>query len=523
MTLPRGPAARAQHVLCAHAAVLLIAVTTNSVSSTSARSRPPDYRVILPTGRWKIRTSSELVVYVFSMGSTWKDFIIGPPDNCSISMCKGVGRLFEKRACDSLCYTGKWREAGTILGHAQAEFNRAAAKLDASISDVESLSATHLCEGHESSTPDVVALLQLLRAKHKPAGVVDVLSLYREMARKGATEVGRGQMTDLSGTIHLAERLNYGIEDWRSEALQAAAQYSLIATVLNGAQHTLATCAQGLVMSDMTGCYPGMHGGPELFADTPLLNVLHSDYDGTVVIARRTRFTPTAFSRWYMAFTDILRGNQTCWVERRMVTDGAADYTEPFCNDRGLCEAPAKADRIVALCEPNKDMWLGPLCPLVCGADCFGPLCYKPQSGTYNLRTPPGLLPMPVRGPAPRGVYKPTCVISAKMATDPELYAEAELTASHAENVSHLVSRGRSVHERLLVLERSLIKPDPGDTPGKDEMMSVRTCESLLIVNGWMSVGTLLVSLVPCLVAVAVSFGTNRSPVPLLGAKGRSL
>ena len=268
MILKLGSAGPPLFLLCTYVAVLLLSAITEASSSSRTRYRSRDYRVILPAGRWKIRNSSELMVYVFSLGSTWKDLIIGPHDDCSLSMCKGMVHVSEKKVCDSLCYTGKWREANTILRYAEAEFNRAVAKLDASISDIKALSETHLHEGYDSLALEVMALSKLLQAKHRPVGAVDVLKPYREMVRKVATEFSHGQTRDFSGTIHLSDHLNYRIEDWRSEALQAAAQYSLATTVLNGAQRTLATCSQGLVISDMTGCYPGMHGGPELFTET---------------------------------------------------------------------------------------------------------------------------------------------------------------------------------------------------------------------------------------------------------------
>ena len=525
MIFQLGSGARPPFLFCTYAAVLLSAVTDASPSSRTGH-RSHDYRVILPAGRWKIRTSSELMVYVFSLGSTWRNLIIGPHDDCSISMCKGVTHVSEKQVCDSLCYTGKWREANTILRHAKAEFNRAFAKLEASIGDMQALSDTHLHGGYESLALDVMALSKLLQAKHRPAGAVDVLKSFREMVRKMATESRHGQTPDFSDTIHLAEHLKYRIEDWRSEALESAAQYSLATAVLNGAQQTLATCSQGLVISDMTACYPGMHRDPELFIDTPLLNVLHSDYEGVVIVVRRTRFTPTKLSRWYMAFTDIRTGNQTCWLERHMVTDGAVDYNEPLCNDRGLCDMPVKAEGIAATCEPDDDMWLSPLCPVVCGENCFGPLCYQPQTGTYNLRSPLDLLPMPVSGLTPRSVHKPTCVIGTKVFTRPELATEAEQTEKLSKNMSHLLSQGVGTHQRLLGLERALIKQRMRKNPGRDDRISAQQCETLLTTSGWMSIGALVVSLISCVVNIlyrAFSFDSSENRVLLSGKKRRAL
>ena len=530
-----GSAVATLFLLCTYGAVLLSAITDAS-SSSRERHRSHDslhgrqrgdYRVILPAGRWKIRTSSELLV--FSLGSMWKDLIIGPHDDCSISMCKGMVRVSEKQVCDSLCYTGKWREANTILKHAEAEFNRAVAKLSASISDMEALADTHLEEGYDNVAVDVMALSKLLQAKHRPADAVDVLQPYREMVRNVATKFSYGQKSESSGKIHLTDQLSYRIEDWRSEALQATAQYSLATNVLNGAQRTLATCSQGLVISDMTGCYPGLHGSPELFTDTPLMNVIHTDYEGVVIVVRRTRFTPTKLSRWYMAFTDVRTGNQTCWLERRMVTDGAVDYSEPLCNARGLCETPVRADRVAASCEPGEDMWLGSSCPVVCGEHCFGPLCYKPETGTYNLRSPPGLLPTPVSGLVPRSVHRPMCVNSTKILMSSELAAVAEQATKQADSVSHLVKRGVGTLDRLLELEKKTnahVKRRTRENLSDGDMISEQRCESLLGRSGWMSIGSLAISLISCLVIAiwtAVSLSANKNPMLLRSKKRRAL
>ncbi|MEO1630843.1 MAG: hypothetical protein AAFU38_08695 [Bacteroidota bacterium] len=180
------------------------------------------------------------------------------------------------------------------------------------------------------------------------------------------------------------------MSSWKSGALLLAAQLNTLASALVGAKERLLDCAQGVLRYDMTGCAPGFP--PDFYTDVPLSerSISHASASlGTRVVfaVRRDRWNPVPLSRWYMAFLDVSRGNRVCWLDRRMVNLSETNYREPSCDWRGLCD-PLEVDADTLFeCQVRADGRVPPSCPVSCGPRCFGPLCYKHELDSYELRT----------------------------------------------------------------------------------------------------------------------------------------
>lgn len=349
-------------------------------------------RVVLRPGTWKIRARVDrpaYLVYHFSLGANWTtadaDDVFRYP-NCSRAACEGLSR--PERGCDSVCYDGKWRDASAAVSTAARDYGRALREVDSAFGHLTAVVNTRV--GRNVAMDSMESGLPLSHSPDRVDVMMDHRALIEETraaaistARRFAARGTEDGVAPLRSTGKFLGRMN----SWKSGALLLSFQLNSATFALIGARERLLACARGVLRSDMTGCAPGFR--PEFYTDVPAASrspPSSSPSSGLVLEVRRDRWNPVSLSRWYMAFVDSSQGNRTCWLDRSMLNDSRSDYREPICDRRGLCDPLELDDDTLAACDVRRDGEVSSECPLACGSPCFGPLCYKRGSSSYELR-----------------------------------------------------------------------------------------------------------------------------------------
>lgn len=367
---------------------------TRSASRVYATSGIGDveHRVILKPGLWKIRSverSKTYITYQFFLGFNWTDLEIHYP-TCSQIACEGLSAPYQ--GCDSLCSTGTWPEATLTLNTAMLDYIRAMDSLDATVNDLAAIMDTHVVNQH-SSPPDSVAKLLYHSKTADLQPRVDVMRYHRSLIEQAIGDLTENFPITPHADRRLPHRSNVSmfnelLDAWKGGAFTLAVMLNSITVAFRGAQQRLLLCAQCVERSDMTGCEPEF--AAEFYTDTPVATSSVSA-SRLILVAEREFWDPTVLSRWYMAFVDSSNDNRTCWLARPMLNDTSSNYRSPQCDTRGICE-PLEVDNVtITACQVSESGELSLLCPVVCGSQCFGPLCYRLKTNAYWLIAAPGV------------------------------------------------------------------------------------------------------------------------------------
>lgn len=373
------------YALCVHGQDTKPDSAGKNRKEVTVHQKSQDHRVILKSGKWRIKTSDSPVhvTYDFHLGS---DLSNTKPKytTCAQITCEGLPD--DHTGCDALCSTGPWKQVSTLLRTTLLRYNRAVDSLGASFNDLAAVMDTHIVNQLPDQSGDLRP--QRTGAFESSTRVVDVMEYYRDMIQQGLRELvltlpashlnPDTSVRSMSNSTRLADRLDM----WKTGVYTLSTQLTDIVGTIKAAEQRLVLCLEGVVRSDMTGCEPNLN--VKFHTDTPVASKSVSMSKLTLVTLRET-WEPLSLSRWYMPFIDTSRNNSVCWLTSSMVTDEQTNYRLPHCDSRGLCDPLQIDDTTILACNVAADGTLDLLCPVKCGSPCNGPVCYESHSETYTL------------------------------------------------------------------------------------------------------------------------------------------
>lgn len=411
------------------------------------------------------------------------------------------------------------------------------ATLDAILDDLAALMDTHIVNRHQSTSDPISKLLSYHGSK-KPSTnpqIVDVMRHHRTLIEEALRAVER-----VPASAHVPINLNNRqlvsmpdgdtssfdvlLDRWKTGAFKLAVQLNAVTFAFQGAHQRLLACTLGVQRGDMTGCEPGFI--TEFYTDVPIASRLLSP-SGLVMVVKRERWRPLALSRWYMSFVDYSKGNRTCWLDRPMVSDTHANYREPACDSRGICEPLERDDDTVSACEVNENGEISLECPVVCGAPCFGPICYQPGSDAYALRTASGgALDINATG-SPRVVRvakSPRILSRVYSLSDLDIRTSLDSIQNRYAQSSQLLKLGDALLQDVIAMDataRKYIAQYAENTASRSSRGMTRVdCESMIGHNRTMAVVSLTLSALTCplllmVVILKLKSSTNNRRIPV--------
>ncbi|KAK2813514.1 hypothetical protein Q5P01_000798 [Channa striata] len=328
------------------------------------------------------------LVYHFSLGAGGQRRTPAASSVTPTAPCACEGLSASRRGCDSVYSRRQVARRLRAVSTAARDYGRALREVDSAFGHLTAVVNTRV--GRNVAMDSMESGLPLSHSPDRVDVMMDHRALIEETraaaistARRFAARGTEDGVAPLRSTGKFLGRMN----SWKSGALLLSFQLNSATFALIGARERLLACARGVLRSDMTGCAPGFR--PEFYTDVPAASrspPSSSPSSGLVLEVRRDRWNPVSLSRWYMAYVDSSQGNRTCWLDRSMLNDSRSDYREPICDRRGLCDPLELDDDTLAACDVRRDGEVSSECPLACGSPCFGPLCYKRGSSSYELR-----------------------------------------------------------------------------------------------------------------------------------------
>lgn len=498
-----------------------------------------DHRVILNPGRWKIRTPgrrSSYTAYHFFIGFNWSELEITYP-KCSQVAC--IGLPHSHKGCDQLCSSGTWRDATITLSTATLEYNRAMTLLNAAFNDLAALMDTRIMNNHNLAVSDPVSKLLSYHGKVSASDphVVDVMQYYRTLI-EGALE---NVVSNFPSTLAYAplntdpllynqlppgsngtNRFNWLLDTWKSGAFKLAIQLNAVTFAFQGAHQRLLSCAQGVQRSDMTGCEPGFI--TQFYTDIPVASRSLSS-SRLVMVVRRDSWNPVVLSQWYMAFIDSSRGNRTCWLDRHMVNDTNYNYRMPQCDPRGVCEHMEVDTETVSACEVNDKGEIGLECPVVCGAPCFGPICYQAKADMFTLRsTSVGKYDIDTANDGSVVLMTNSPRILSKVYSLSEVDIDTSIASVRNRSVQAtlLLQQGQTVLQEIIAMDataRKYIDKVRAETASQSQGTKCVDCELMIGRSRFMAAASVTLSALTCpvliILVVKVMVGTKTENVPV--------
>jgi hypothetical protein len=317
-------------------------------------------------------------------------------------------------------------------------------------------------------------------------------------------------------------RFNGLLDTWKSGAFKLAIQLNAITFAFQGAHQRLLSCAEGVLRSDMTGCEPGFI--TEFYTDIPVASRSLSS-SRLVMVVRRDSWKPVVLSQWYMAFIDSSRGNRTCWLDRHMVNDTNYNYRMPQCDPRGVCEHLKPDEDTVSACEVNYKGEISLECPLVCGAPCFGPICYKAKSDMFTLRSTSAGKPDTDTAndvSVVRMTKSPRILSKVYSLSDLDIYTSIASVRNLSAQSTLLLQQGQTVLRDIITMDamaRKYIDKVRADTASLSQGNKYVDCELMIGRSRFMAAASVTLSALTCplliILVVKVMVGTKTQDVPM--------
>jgi hypothetical protein len=425
------------------------------------------------------------------------------------------------------------------LSTATLEYKRAMTLLNAAFNDLAALMDTRISNNHNMAVSDPVSKLLSYHGKVLTwdPHVVDVMGYYRILIEGALENVVKHFPSTLShGPLNAdpllynrqppgsndTSRFNGLLDTWKSGAFKLAIQLNAITFAFQGAHQRLLSCAEGVLRSDMTGCEPGFI--TEFYTDIPVASRSLSS-SRLVMVVRRDSWKPVVLSQWYMAFIDSSRGNRTCWLDRHMVNDTNYNYRMPQCDPRGVCEHLKPDEDTVSACEVNYKGEISLECPLVCGAPCFGPICYKAKSDMFTLRSTSAGKPDTDTAndvSVVRMTKSPRILSKVYSLSDLDIYTSIASVRNLSAQSTLLLQQGQTVLRDIITMDamaRKYIDKVRADTASLSQGNKYVDCELMIGRSRFMAAASVTLSALTCplliILVVKVMVGTKTQDVPM--------
>lgn len=179
----------------------------------------------------------------------------------------------------------------------------------------------------------------------------------------------------------------------------------------------------------------------------------------------------------------------------------------------------------VSACEVTENGELSLECPVVCGLQCFGPICYQPQSDTYTLRSGGARVVHSTNESNPIWVIRrPRVLLKVHSLSDVDLYTSLISVQNQSAWSSKLLQRGKAVLQNVVtmsVIAQKYIDDARVETAARSLEIN---CEHTIGRSRYMAATSVTISALTCplliVIIIKLRSNTKNRTVPMRMVNG---